>query len=170
MFSNLAQYGLKLKLSKCRVMRQKIQYLGQVVEAGGVSMDPAKVQDVQDWYPPKIVNELCFFLKLAQIAAPLTQLLSGHTTQKKKSLPPSIQARWRNTQQLAFQMLKQKLTLVPLLAYTDYTKLFWVYTDLSLQSLGAVLAQVQGGCEWVIAYASHSSKLCITYYLPLTSV
>lgn len=63
-FSPLAQYGLKLKPSKCCLKRQKIQYLGHVVEAGGVSPDPGKGQTVQSWQPPKTITELCFFLGL----------------------------------------------------------------------------------------------------------
>lgn len=47
-FTRMAQYGLKPKTSKCCLMRQGIQYLGHIVEAGGVSPDPAKVQAMQE--------------------------------------------------------------------------------------------------------------------------
>lgn len=39
-FSRLAQYGLKLKSSKCYMMTQKIQYLGHIVKAGGIPTQP----------------------------------------------------------------------------------------------------------------------------------
>lgn len=117
--------------------------------------------------PPKTVTEGHSFLglvrycrwfipKFAQIAAPLTQLLSGHATQKKNSLSPSIKAQWHGPQQHCFKTLRQKFTLAPLLAYIDYTKPLWVYTNRNLQGMGAVLAQVKDGCEWVIAYVSCS--------------
>ena len=48
------------------------------------------------------------------------------------------------------------MTEAPVLAYTDYTKSFKVYTDASEKGLGAVLAQVQEGKEPAIAFASQS--------------
>lgn len=36
-FTCLAEYGFKLQPSKCRFMRQKIQYLGHIMETGGES-------------------------------------------------------------------------------------------------------------------------------------
>lgn len=48
------------------------------------------------------------------------------------------------------------LTETLVLACADYSLPFVVYTNASNQGLGAVLAQVQDGREWVIAYASCS--------------
>lgn len=44
------------------------------------------------------------------------------------------------------------------MAYVDYLKPFSIYTDGSLQGMGAVLAQVQDDCERMIAYGSCSLR------------
>ncbi|GJX89641.1 putative reverse transcriptase domain-containing protein [Tanacetum coccineum] len=75
------------------------------------------------------------------IAKPLTKL-----TQKNKKYE------WGEEE--AFQMLKQKLCSVPILALPDRTKDFVVYCDASLKGFGAVLMQR----EKVIAYASRQLK------------
>lgn len=42
----LQQAGLKLKPSKCALLRRRVKFLGHVVGAEGVVTDPAKVQTV----------------------------------------------------------------------------------------------------------------------------
>ena len=64
--------------------------------------------------------------------------------------------KWEEKHQEAFEKLKQLCTEAPILDYADYKKPFRVYTDASKIGLGAVISQVQGEIEHVIAYASRS--------------
>ena len=60
-------------------------------------------------------------------------------------------------QQTAFDSLKERLILVPILSYPDFELPFILYTDASGTGLGAVLSQKQkDGKEHVISYASRS--------------
>ena len=52
----------------------------------------------------------------------------------------------------------------PVLAYTDFTKLFKLHTDASVLGLGAVLYQVHKSIEKVISYASRSLTQSETKY------
>ena len=63
-----------------------MDFLGHVISAEGVAMDPAKVQSVLSWKQPKNVSEIRSFLGLAgyyrwfiedfsRIVGPMTQLL-----------------------------------------------------------------------------------------------
>ncbi|GKC73957.1 putative reverse transcriptase domain-containing protein, partial [Tanacetum coccineum] len=61
---------------------------------------------------------------------------------------------WKEEQESAFQLLKQKLCEAPILALPEGNDNFVVYCDASLQGLGAVLMQR----EKVIAYASRQLK------------
>ncbi|GKD70907.1 putative reverse transcriptase domain-containing protein [Tanacetum coccineum] len=61
---------------------------------------------------------------------------------------------WGKDQELAFQLLKQKLCEAPILALLEGDDNFVVYCDASLQGLGAMLMQR----EKVIAYASRRLK------------
>jgi len=45
----LLQHRLFVKRSKCAFGVSSIQYLGHIISADGVAMDPAKVQAVRDW-------------------------------------------------------------------------------------------------------------------------
>jgi hypothetical protein len=56
---------LYAKFSKCQFWLIKVTFLGHVVSAGGVSVDPGKVRDVLNWMPPTNVSEIQSFLWLA---------------------------------------------------------------------------------------------------------
>jgi len=55
-----------------------------------------------------------------------------------------------------FEALKNALTTPPVLAMPNDTDKFILDADSSDQTIGAVLSQVQGGAESVVAYASRT--------------
>jgi hypothetical protein len=77
---------LYAKFSKCEFRLTKFTFLGHVISAGGVSVDPGKVKHVLNWMPPTTASKIQSFLGLAgyyrqfikdfsKIAKPMTKLL-----------------------------------------------------------------------------------------------
>ena len=138
-------------------------YLGHIVSAAGIEMDPKKIKDVKNLTLPRTVTDVCSFLGFtnhyhwfipgyAKVAQPLNVLISGDNTNCKKAL-----VRWSPECQSAFDRLKDLCTRTPILAYADYRKPFQLQTDASDLGLGAVLYQIDdNGHQRVIAYASCS--------------
>jgi hypothetical protein len=56
---------LYAKFSKCEFWLTKVAFLGHVISAGGISVDPGKVMDVLNWIPPTTASEIQSFLGLA---------------------------------------------------------------------------------------------------------
>src|SRR5438105_5497430 len=146
----LREHQLYAKLSKCQFWLKEVSFLGHILSAKGVTVDPSKVQEVLDWKSPTSVTEIRSFLGLAgyyrrfiqdfsKIAKPMTKL-------------PQKEAKfiWTSDCEAAFQKLKTLLTTAPVLTQPDITKSFDVYCDASGTGLGCVLMQ-EGK---VIAYAS----------------
>ena len=50
--TRLRQAGLKVKPSKCHLMKKSVHYSGHVVSSEGVETDPAKIQCIADWMTP----------------------------------------------------------------------------------------------------------------------
>lgn len=153
-FNKLRNAGLKLNPEKCQFVRKELKYLGHIVNREGISTDPEKVRCMKEFPTPVNVKTLRSFLGLvswyrrfikdfAKVTAPLTCLL------KKKTL-----WNWTDTQQQAFESLKEKLSSTPVLACPDFTKLFTLQVDASDFGMGAALTQIRDGKEVAIAFAS----------------
>ena len=83
--SVLREKQLYAKLSKCEFWMDEVQFLGHVISAQGILVDPAKVDVVVKWESPKSNTKIKSFMGLAgyykrfiegfsKIVAPLTCL------------------------------------------------------------------------------------------------
>ena len=81
----LRDHQLYAKFSKCEFWLTEVRFLGHVVLASGVSVDPKKVEAIMSWERPKSVFEIRSFLGLAgyyrrfikdfsRLAAPMTKM------------------------------------------------------------------------------------------------
>jgi hypothetical protein len=98
---------LYAKFSKCEFWLTEVAFLGHIISAEGVSIDPGKVKDVLNWMPPTTILEIQSFLGLAgyyrrfikdfsKIAKPMTKLL-----EKNKAFE------WTRECQASFEELKK---------------------------------------------------------------
>ena len=150
----LRDHQLYAKFSKCKFWLTEVRCLGYVVSASGVSVDPEKVEAVMSWERPKSVFEIRSFLGLAgyyrrfiedfsRLAAPMMRL-----TQKE------VKFDWDDRFEEAFQELKRRLTLVPILIVSERGQGYTVYCDASRAGLGCVLMQ----SGRIVAYGSRQLK------------
>jgi hypothetical protein len=152
--TRIREHQLYAKFSKCTFLLEEIQFLGHVLSAKGIAVDPSKVKDILEWKPPTTVHQVRSFLGLAgyyrrfildfsKIVKPITGLLKNDT-----------KFDWSSKCNEAFEQLKVLLTTAPVLAQPDIEKPFDVYCDASESGLGCVLMQ-EGR---VIAYASQQLR------------
>jgi hypothetical protein len=85
----LRQHQLYAKFSKCEFWMEEVAFIGHVLSAKGVVVDPSKIEAVSKWKSPKSVTEIRSFLGLAgyyrrfienfsKIAKPMTELLKSN--------------------------------------------------------------------------------------------
>jgi hypothetical protein len=144
----LRVHHLFAKRSKCFFGETSVAYLGHIVTAEGVAMDPTKVEAVVAWPRPQTTRALCGFLGLTGyyhkfiagyggVAEPLTALLKCEAFT------------WMPEADAAFQALKTALTSAPILHLLDFTKHFIVDCDASGAGFGAVLHQGDGAIAFL---------------------
>ena len=54
----LRENALKAKRAKCNINKKSVEYLGHIIEAGQVKMDPEKIRAVKEWPVPTSVRQL----------------------------------------------------------------------------------------------------------------
>lgn len=134
---------------KCSFAQPQIEYLGHLVSADEVAVDPRKIEAMLNWPTPRSLKDLrgflgltgnysCFVARYRAIAAALMQQL------RKDAF------HWTSEAEAAFQQLKQAMTETPVLALPNFSKPFIIETDALGIGLGVVLTQGEG----LIAYFS----------------
>jgi len=156
-FGVIRESGLKLNFRKCSFARSEVKYLGHLIGCGRHRPDPERTKAVTELKPPTTKKQLRQVLGLfsyyrtyvpdfAAIAKPLTDLTG--------SRQPSALI-WDSAQQLAFEMLRAKISEAPVLQVPTPGQPFVLYTDANANTVACQLAQHDAvGAEHPVAFAS----------------
>ena len=115
--------------------------LGHHVSSQGIKVDPAKIEVIVGLPSPKTQNEVISFLghagyyrrfieNFTKIAAPMFKLLTKDS-----------KFQWTESCENAFEILKAKLSVAPILRDPDWSLPFHISTDASDTAIGGVLDQ-----------------------------
>ncbi|GJU62381.1 putative nucleotidyltransferase, ribonuclease H [Tanacetum coccineum] len=114
MLEILRQKKLYAKFSKCEFWLQQVAFLGHIVSADGIIMDPSKVEAITKWPRPTTVTEL---------------------------MRKGEKFVWTDERQESFEELKRRLVSAPILTLPSGSGGFQIYSDASKKGLGCVLMQ-----------------------------
>ena len=137
--------NLRLKPKKCFLFKPSTLYLGFHVSGEGVSPDPANVEVVKQWQDPCNVKRVRFFLGFAEYHRKFVPNFSAIAEPLSRLTRKSIPFVWGESQQKAFEHLKNTLTTAPVLVHPRRKGEFILDTDASLTGIGGALYQLQDG-------------------------
>ena len=154
----LRENNLYAGTNKCTFHTDTVEYLGYMLSPTGLTMDPAKVQIIQDWPEPRKVKDIQSFLGFANfycrfiheysdIVVPLTQLTW-------KDLKWNFSDACRD----AFNKLKSAFSSAPVLTHWKPDILIIVETDASDYAIAAILSVILSNGE-IHPVAFHSRTL-----------
>lgn len=139
----IMQEGFRLKLSKCTFALDSVQYLGHIIKCNSISPIKDNLISIRNFPVPKNQKNVRQFLgkinfyneyvpKISLVLEPLHNLLR----KGQKFI-------WSEDCKKAFEYMKSFLCTQPVLAIFDPDLPIHIYTDASLQGIGAVLKQPQ---------------------------
>jgi len=129
------------KLSKSELNRDHLEFLGHIISAEGIRVDPKKIKAVQEWKTPSNITELRSFLGLANYFRRFVQGFAAIVSPLIKLTRNDEKFEWTHEQERAFRQIKQALVSAPVLKLPNPNLPYEVIADASVNGIGAVLMQ-----------------------------
>lgn len=148
--------GLTVNPEKVTFAKTEISFLGHLVSARGISIDPARTQGIRDFPPPKDVKGVARFVGMVgfyrRFIPNASELMAPLNALRRKG----VKFEWTEEHQMAFEQLKEAIMQPPVLRMPDYNRPFILQTDASSVAIAAVLQQEFDGVRQPIAFASRT--------------
>jgi hypothetical protein len=122
-------HQLYAKLSKCEFWLEKIAFLGHILTAEGIEVDPSKVEAVSKWKQPSNVSEVQSFLGMAGYYCRFIKGFSSIARPTTELLKKDNKFVWTPKCEESFQIIKKKLTTAPVLTLPDIHQNFIIFCD-----------------------------------------
>jgi cleavage and polyadenylation specificity factor subunit 1 len=159
LFERLDQYGMIINSNKCQFGKNRLEFLGHIIDANGIQPVPDKVAAINTFPRPETQRQLRRFLgcvnyyhrfvsNCAHTLAPINALL------KPKRKGVSIDVKWTVEAETAFELIKERLAQAVILKYPKVNARLSLAVDASDVAVGAVLQQEVDGTQEPLAFFS----------------
>ena len=153
--SRLQRYGIRLKLTKCKLLEEKIEYLGHMVTREGLRPTEENMAALNKAATPTNVTELRSYLGLLKYYIKFLPDLSTLLAPLNALTHSCAEWYWDTTCERAFKNSKYMICKAGILCHYDPSKPLKLACDASSYGLGAVISHVSpDGVEKPIAFAS----------------
>ncbi|KAK8924215.1 hypothetical protein KSP39_PZI019127 [Platanthera zijinensis] len=163
-FSTLRKYNMKLNPLKCIFGARKGKFLGHLLTPEGIAPNPDKVKAILDMAPPKSPKEV---QQLGGRLAGIQRFISrvgDKSVSFFKTLLGASKFEWTEECSKAFEQLKRKLTLTPLLQSPRSGKMLFLYLGVGPEAASSVLIREENRRQFPVYYVSHILKSAETRY------
>ena len=134
-FKVLRAASLMMKPKKCKFAQKELRFLEHIISAEGIRIDSDKIAKMVTLSPPTNLKELrsrlglfSYYQQYIKEFSEITRLMY-ELIQKEDGKPVPFE--WTLARQKAFEVIKVKLAMTPVVIHLDFDKLFILYTDAS---------------------------------------
>jgi hypothetical protein len=121
----LQQEKLLINMRKSSFMKTELIYLGFVISANELNMDPSKVEVIKNWPSPRNIFEVRSFHGLASIYRKFIRNFSGISAVMMDTVKKRHKSfHWTEEAEKSFNLLKWKIIEQSVFVLPDFTKVF----------------------------------------------
>jgi len=106
----LKKHGFELNFKKCQFLKKKIEFLGYVISAEGIELNPRHIEAVKNFKQPRNLQELQRFLGLCGYFRKFIQNYAIKARPLQNLLKKSVEFKFDDQCEQAFQLLQKELT------------------------------------------------------------
>jgi hypothetical protein len=162
--SRLKDAGLTINPSKVQLCRQRLKFLGHIIEPGKCFPNPEKVSVLHSYPIPKHAKHVQQFLGLVGYYRKFIPDFSKFAKPLHDLMKKGQKFEWTFECQNGFDSLRTSLTDLTTVYLPDLNMPFIIQCDASEVGLGAVLIQEKEGVRYPLWFASRSFRPAETRY------
>jgi len=140
-FKLLVENMLELRLNKCCFLYEEVEFLGYVITAKGIQPSNSGIVAVKEFPTPKCIRDVQSFLGLCSYFRKFVKDFSLIAGPLYDLVKKGITFEFGPKQKEAFEMLKTRLTSMPILSIYNPGDETELHCDASSRGFGAVLLQ-----------------------------
>jgi hypothetical protein len=148
------EMNLSLSHEKCKMLLTEGVVLGHHVSSEGIKVDPAKIEVIIRLPPPKTQKEVRIFLGHARYYRWFIENFTKIVAPMFGLLIKDVDFVWTEHCQTAFETLKAKLSVAPILRGPNWTLPFHISIDASDTAIGGVLGKKEDQQSYAIYFIS----------------
>ena len=153
----LQKWGIKAKLEKCEFMKDRVEYLGYIIDTDGLHSTIDKLSKIANVKEPIDVNEVESFLGLVNYYRDFIPNASALMEPLNRLRRKDVTFHWGKNERDAFQSLKSAINNSSLLVHFNPNLPLKLTTDASQTASGGVLSHIYAdGSERPIAFTSRT--------------
>ena len=124
---------------KCEFSKKKVEFLGHLVSAAGIEINPSKTTAIRSYPAPTNITVLQRFLGMVNQVAKFMKNLASMTEPLRALLRKENKWSWGQAPRKAFQEVKDCLVSTETLSHHDPNRQTVIAADACMNGLGAVL-------------------------------
>jgi hypothetical protein len=140
-FLKCQKYGISLNPKKSNFSLKEGKLLGHIVSADGVKIDPKRVEAIKNLSLPRSKKDIQSFLGtinfIRRFIVNFAELTKHITTMLRKD----FEVMWTEEARHSFNAIKEAITTSPVLISPDFSKVFYIFSFASRDTIAAVLLQ-----------------------------